>query len=90
MLNKNSNKKDFIEESLKENLLQNINVSTSNRPYTLLVSNMIPDDGSDNVNNNKIKKLMRVYIKDNYYEMFNDKETGKYFNSRINIYYDLK
>jgi hypothetical protein len=88
--NKNSNKKDFIEESLKENLLQNINESTTNRPYTPPVSNMIPDDGSDNVNNNNIKKINESIIKNHYNEMVYDKETGKYFNSRTNIYYDLK
>ena len=85
---KNNNKKDFIEESL--NLLQNINVSTTNRPYTPPVSNMIPDDGSDNVNNNNIQKINESIIKNHYNEMVYDKETGKYFNSRTNIYYDLK
>ena len=85
---KNSNKKDFIEESLKENLLQNINESTTNRPYTPPVSNMIPDDGSHNFNN--IQKINESIIKNHYNEMVYDKETGKYFNSRTNIYYDLK
>ena len=85
---KNSNK-NFIENSLKDNLLKNINISTSNRPYTPPMSNLIPENNIIN-NETNIQKINESIIKNHYNEMVYDKETGKYFNSRTNIYYDLK
>ena len=51
--------------------------------------NLIPENNIIN-NETNIQKINESIIKNHYNEMVYDKETGKYFNSRTNIYYDLK
>ena len=53
------------------------------------MSNLIPETNIIN-NETNIQKINESTIKNHYNKMVYYNKNGKYFNSRTNIYYDLK
>ncbi|MCQ2815992.1 MAG: DUF667 domain-containing protein [archaeon] len=92
------NEKEKIIEDIFEggdDLLQSVNmeISPTGRPYTPPISKMIPVNEESNettTNPSNLSKINESIIQNHYGEMVYDPKTGKYYNSKTNVYYDFK
>ena len=93
--NKNKKEENIINieqmDSLyAEKILSDINDNKNERPFTPPLERIVPVNNENNsLNNINISKINESLIQNHYYDLVYDKETGRYFDKKTNIFYDL-
>ena len=93
----NRNEKNYIKNQepmdslFGDNILAEINGTTSERPYTPPIQKMIPINADNNITNNvNISKINESLIQNHYGDLVYDNETGALYDKKTKIYYELK
>ena len=87
----NAIKPEQMDSLYAEKILSGINDNKNERPYTPPLQKIVPVNNENNstLNNINISKVNESLIQNHYCDLVYDKETGRYFDRKTNIFYDI-
>ena len=96
VLNKNNENSMINQEQmdsfLADKILNTINDTKNDRPYTPPLQKIIPVNNENNptLNNVNISKVNESIIQNHYCDLVYDNATGRYYDKKTRIFYDFK
>ena len=83
---------DQVDSLLADKILNTINDTKNDRPYTPPLQKIIPVNNENNptLNNVNISRINESIIQNHYCDLVYDNATGRYYDKKTKIFYDFK
>ena len=90
--NNNNNKKEpQMDSMISDGIISSMNFYKNERPYTPPIQKILPEnDGEIKETDNDTSKINESIIKNHYCDLVYDNEKGKYYDTKLKIFYDFK